>query len=145
MCRSRRELSNAYFLAKLGFDTAENEPCEVCPIPRNAAASESEPAKASQRSDRDGEDEGQHGELPVLHVALGHPAARVPAEVRRLLDPVEARAAFEGVRLQVAVLHELRVPRVRELRALDVERRVQELVRPAPRARQPSLITTAVI
>ena len=31
MCRSRRELSNAYFLAKFGFDTAENEPCPVCP------------------------------------------------------------------------------------------------------------------
>ena len=32
MCRSRRELSNAYFLAKFGFDTAENEPCQVsCP------------------------------------------------------------------------------------------------------------------
>ena len=25
MCRSRRELSNAYFLAKIGADTAENE------------------------------------------------------------------------------------------------------------------------
>ena len=32
LCRSRRELSNAYFLAKFGFDTAENEPCQVCPI-----------------------------------------------------------------------------------------------------------------
>ena len=32
MCRSRRELSNAYFLAKFGFDTAENEPCKVCPL-----------------------------------------------------------------------------------------------------------------
>ena len=31
LCRSRRELLNAYFLAKFGFDTAENEPCEVCP------------------------------------------------------------------------------------------------------------------
>ena len=32
LCRSRRELSNAYFLAKSGFDTAENEPCQVsCP------------------------------------------------------------------------------------------------------------------
>ena len=39
LCRSRRELSNAYFLAKSGFDTAENEPCQVCPLPRNAAAS----------------------------------------------------------------------------------------------------------
>ena len=28
MCRSRRELSNAYFLAKFGIDTAENEPCK---------------------------------------------------------------------------------------------------------------------
>ena len=25
LCRSRRELSNGYFLAKFGFDTAENE------------------------------------------------------------------------------------------------------------------------
>ena len=31
LCRSRRELSNAYFLAKFGFDTAENEPCQVYP------------------------------------------------------------------------------------------------------------------
>jgi hypothetical protein len=26
---SRRELSNAYFLAKFGSDAAENEPCKV--------------------------------------------------------------------------------------------------------------------
>ena len=32
LCRSRRELSNAYLLAKIGFDTAENEPCKVCPL-----------------------------------------------------------------------------------------------------------------
>ena len=29
MCGSRRELSNAYLLAKIGVDTAENEPLEV--------------------------------------------------------------------------------------------------------------------
>ena len=29
MCRSRRELSNAYLLAKIGVDTAENEPLEA--------------------------------------------------------------------------------------------------------------------
>ena len=29
LCRSRRELSNAYLLIKFGFDTAENEPCKV--------------------------------------------------------------------------------------------------------------------
>ena len=28
MCRSRRELSNEYLLAKIGVDTAENEPLE---------------------------------------------------------------------------------------------------------------------
>ena len=34
LCRSRRELSNAYLLAKFRFDTAENEPCKACPIER---------------------------------------------------------------------------------------------------------------
>ena len=28
MCRSRRELSNAYFVANFRFDTAENEPAK---------------------------------------------------------------------------------------------------------------------
>ena len=32
MCRSQRELSNEYLLAKIGVDTAENEPCKVCPL-----------------------------------------------------------------------------------------------------------------
>ena len=32
LCVSRRELSNAYFLAKFGLDTAENEPCKVCNV-----------------------------------------------------------------------------------------------------------------
>ena len=31
LCRSRRELSNEYVLAKFRFDTAEDEPCKVCP------------------------------------------------------------------------------------------------------------------
>ena len=44
LCRSRRELSNAYFLAKFDFDTAENEPCKVCPIaaPRRVSGGVSE-------------------------------------------------------------------------------------------------------
>ena len=32
LCRSRRELANAYFVAKFGFDTEENEACKVCPL-----------------------------------------------------------------------------------------------------------------
>ena len=43
MCRSRRELSNAYLLAKFVLDTAENEPCQVCPIPRNRTNARSRP------------------------------------------------------------------------------------------------------
>ena len=64
MCRSRRELSNVsphvpslnllfeqiansneYVLAKLGFDTAENEPSQVCHPPRLDVTAE-EPAEA---------------------------------------------------------------------------------------------------
>ena len=30
LCRSRRELSNEYLLAKFGFDAAENELAKVC-------------------------------------------------------------------------------------------------------------------
>ena len=36
LCRSLRELSNAYFLAKFCFDTAENEPSKVCRITRQS-------------------------------------------------------------------------------------------------------------
>ena len=52
MCRSRRELSNAYLLEKFGFDTAENEPCKVCPIARRShdAQLPSSPA-AGERKD----------------------------------------------------------------------------------------------
>ena len=32
LCRSRQNFSNEYFLAKFGFDTAENEPFQVCPL-----------------------------------------------------------------------------------------------------------------
>ena len=32
LCRSRRELSDEYLLAKFGFDTAENEPYKDCPL-----------------------------------------------------------------------------------------------------------------
>ena len=32
LCRSRRELSKEYLLAKIGVDTAENAPCKVCPL-----------------------------------------------------------------------------------------------------------------
>ena len=35
LCRSRRELSNDYLFTKFGFDTAENEPCQVCPKPEH--------------------------------------------------------------------------------------------------------------
>ena len=60
LCRSRRELSNAYLLAKIGVDTAENEPLEVWgensiqyslhSLASTAAASAAVAAKASASS-----------------------------------------------------------------------------------------------
>ena len=37
MCRSRRELSNPYLIAKIRFDTAEKEPSKVCRTARAVA------------------------------------------------------------------------------------------------------------
>ena len=53
LCRSRRELSNAYLLAKFGFDTAENEPSKVCRIrrPTNGSARRPWPGKRGGSSD----------------------------------------------------------------------------------------------
>ena len=62
LCRSRRELFNAYFLAKFGFDTAENEPCKVCAEQHGSSRSRSAP-----RSLRPG----------VLTSAAAGPEARV--------------------------------------------------------------------
>ena len=51
LCRSRRELSNAYLLAKFGFDTAENEPClKLCPRTRRAWATAPSRPRASSTS-----------------------------------------------------------------------------------------------
>ena len=49
MCRSRRELSKAYLLAKFGFDTAENEPSEVCRenFPARSPAASARPPRTS--------------------------------------------------------------------------------------------------
>ena len=45
LCRSRRELSKAYLLAKFGFDTAENEPSRVCRIPGQQSWLQLEPRR----------------------------------------------------------------------------------------------------
>ena len=42
LCRSRRELSNEYLLAKFGFDTAENEPSKD---PESADVRDEQPPK----------------------------------------------------------------------------------------------------
>ena len=59
MCRSRRELSNAYLLPKFGLDTAENEPSKVWPsppspwhpsLPRSSGASPSAPRRGMRQT-----------------------------------------------------------------------------------------------
>ena len=88
-CRSRRELSNEspflnllseldsysneYLLAKFGFDTAENEPFQVCPLSayrsprRSVAQSEVLPASDAGAGAR----RGARGEVPESGRRLG--------------------------------------------------------------------------
>ena len=67
MCRSRRELSNAYLLAKIGVDTAENEPCKVCPLsvyrsPRSEQDTDEE-AEERVNTDFSGDDDDDDVEM----------------------------------------------------------------------------------
>ena len=52
LCRSRRELLNAYLLAKFRVDTAENEPCKVCRIPSPCGQHRSRPSRRRRPSSR---------------------------------------------------------------------------------------------
>ena len=67
LCRSRRELSNAYLLAKFGFDTAaprtENEPSKVCRIPGRVPRSprSREPADGRRAAARAGRERRRAG------------------------------------------------------------------------------------
>ena len=66
MCRSRRELSNKYLLAKIGVDTAENEPLEV------------------------------GGQNNSIFIRLLSSTGRVPAGVLAALGPQPPRGASRG-------------------------------------------------
>ena len=92
-CRSRRELSNAYLLAKFGFDTAENEPFQVCPLsayrsPRYGLAQEAggEVAKAN-RGKRRRSKQNKHGRLLLTSGILGD---RTAAEASTAADGWDA-------------------------------------------------------
>ena len=81
LCRSRRELSNAYFLAKFRFDTAENEPCKVCPLsvysfPRSVLAGAGESSLISGKHHVD-----QELERRVALVDTTGAKARAPPQV----------------------------------------------------------------
>ena len=53
LCKSRRELSNEYLLAKFRFDTAENELSKVCPaVPADAERQGGPPRHAPRRVHR---------------------------------------------------------------------------------------------
>ena len=69
LCRSQRELSNAYFLAKFCLDTAENEPCQFCPTKQCSSQRVRSP--------------GRSGTAPGRRCRTSGPAARRPAFVRR--------------------------------------------------------------
>ena len=67
LCRSQRELSNAYLLANFGFDTAENEPSKVCHIPYPTSHPK------------------------VCHMSLHSPGAHRPVTVEQLTRPIRGR------------------------------------------------------
>ena len=83
MCRSRRELSNAYLLANVGFDTAENEPCKVCPIPQRVQQQVAHPPRRLRALG------ARAGPVVVLE------GRRVPGEAARPGLPEVLRAAAE--------------------------------------------------
>ena len=67
MRRSRRELSNEYFLAKFGLDTAENEPCQVCPTEQCKVPRETADGAAGALLDEDAvEADGEARREPML-------------------------------------------------------------------------------
>ena len=68
LCRSRRELSNAYLLAKFGFDTAENEPSKVCRPEASSRPSSAACADSPARYSAPGAEvpDVRHSGAPVL-------------------------------------------------------------------------------
>ena len=95
LCRSRRELSNAYLLAKFGLDTAENEPCQVCPIEQcSDAASFERPgwaASASSARLEAGARTRAGAAARTARPALSRDEAKAPLD--SLLPPRSRRAA----------------------------------------------------
>ena len=105
LCRSRRELSNAYFVAKFGFDTAENEPCKVCPL----SAYRSPRLDKEHKKRKEHKKHKKHGEGAILmadgehqedhsHDQPHHHRHEPPSQGREgLLSADESNALFERI------------------------------------------------
>ena len=93
LCRSRRELSNAYFVAKFGLDTAENEPCKVCPTEQcssqRALKAVGTPAAAAGPLLSESPAKEPHG-----------PAAQPPPRAKDIAFPPRARPACKSYTFQ---------------------------------------------
>ena len=92
LCRSRRELSNAYLLAKFSFDTAENEPSQVCPIEQYAPLHEQLAFLARQRT-------GVRRREPRLSVEFRFKISlnpEIPANFRRIKHGVFFKSSTES-------------------------------------------------
>ena len=72
MCRYRRDLSNAYLLATFGFDTAENEPCKVCPIDEFAGDPDRGQRASRKDADVDGRGTERTGDETPARIAEVH-------------------------------------------------------------------------
>ena len=80
LCRSRRELSNEYLFAKFGFDTAENEPCKVCPLSAYRSPRYPAPRGHSEDSPRRATEPSAPPQRPRSAMPRARSAGRTPAQ-----------------------------------------------------------------
>ena len=96
MCRSRRELSNEYLLAKIGVDTAENEPSK--------AACPGHPTHPVAQLNRSADGPGQAGARHLRRVADSRRGVEGLAAARPLLAEAHALAQSRPRRPAVALV-----------------------------------------
>ena len=83
---SRRVLSNAYLLAKCGFDTAEKEPSKVCPLDRQRPDA-FRPGRFEQEREKWRADLGSASRAEDVRAEMDSKLQTVMEEKRQVAEP----------------------------------------------------------